>query len=104
MKNNKGISHSAEELLSELQSIVSEAETMVSESVSEHSAAAISALRERFGEAQERFTAAYDEVRKKAIAGARSADAAIRDNPYQALAIALGVGVVVGALIGRRSK
>lgn len=104
MTNNKGISHLPEELLSELQSLVAEAETIVTDSVSEHSAAALSALRERFDATQERFTAAYDEVKNKAIAGARCTDAAIRDNPYQLLAIALGVGVVVGVLIGRRGR
>lgn len=42
-------------------------------------------------------------VRDKAIEGAKIADKAVRENPYQAIAIAVGVGAVIGYLIGRRS-
>ena len=35
---------------------------------------------------------------------AQCTDQAIRANPYQSLAIAAGVGILVGVLIGRRSK
>jgi len=43
-------------------------------------------------------------VQKKAIAGAKATDKAIRKNPYQAMGIALGVGALVGFLISRRDK
>jgi ElaB/YqjD/DUF883 family membrane-anchored ribosome-binding protein len=61
-------------------------------------------LRTRFDAAQERFTDIYEGAKKKVVAGAKCTDAAIRANPYQSLAIAAGVGLLVGVLLGRRSK
>ena len=104
MKNNKDTVHTPKELLSELQTLVSEAETMMADSLSEHSAEALGNLRERFGAAQEKFADVYEGARKKVVAGAKYTDTTIRENPYQAMAIAAGVGVLVGVLIGRRSK
>ena len=64
---------------------------------------------EKVGEARQRLAAALDRakeiggcVRDKAIAGAKVADKTVRENPYQAIAIGVGVGAVVGYLLGRR--
>ena len=96
--------HTPKELLTNLQSLVGEAETMMSDSLSEHSAEAFNRLRARFDTARDQFTAAYENARKKVIAGAESTDATIRANPYQSVAIALGVGLLAGVLIGRRGR
>ena len=104
MKNNKDTAHTPKELLSELQALVAEAETMMADSVTEHSSEALGNLRARFGAAQERMGELYDGAKKKVVAGAKYTDTAIRENPYQALAIALGVGVLIGVLVGRRTK
>jgi ElaB/YqjD/DUF883 family membrane-anchored ribosome-binding protein len=104
MKNNQAAALTPKELLSELQTLVAEAETMIGDTVSEQSSEAIESLRARFAAAQERFEDAYAGARKKVIAGAKCTDATIRANPYQSLAIAAGVGLVVGILLGRRSK
>ena len=96
--------HTPKELLTDLQSLVAEAETMMSNSLSEHSAEAFNKLRERFGAARERFTEVYDDTRKKVVAGVECTDATIRANPYQSVAIALGVGLLAGVLIGRRGR
>ena len=104
MKNNQDTARTPKELLSELQSLVAEAETMIGDSLSEHSAEAIDSLRTRFVAAQERFADVYTGARKKVIAGAKSTDATIRENPYQSLAIAAVLGLLVGVLLCRRSK
>jgi ElaB/YqjD/DUF883 family membrane-anchored ribosome-binding protein len=104
MKNNKVAAHTPRELLEELKTLVGEAETMLVGSLSESSAEALSNLRERFSVVQERLSDVYDGARKKVAAGAKYTDESIRENPYQSLAIVLGVGVLVGVLIGRRSK
>jgi ElaB/YqjD/DUF883 family membrane-anchored ribosome-binding protein len=104
MKNNQDTAHTPKELFAELQTLVAEAETMMADSVSEHSADAIEALRERFYAAQERFTEICEVAKKKVMAGARQTDAVIRANPYQSLAIAAGCGLLVGVLLGRRGK
>jgi len=102
MKNNKQSAQSPQDILDELHSLVADAEKMVGDSVSEHSEDAISALRSRYEAAQERLSDAYDRTKKKVVAGAKYADETIRENPYQSVAVAAGVGLVVGLLIGRR--
>jgi ElaB/YqjD/DUF883 family membrane-anchored ribosome-binding protein len=64
---------------------------------------------EKVGEARKRLAAALDSakhiaanVRDKAVAGAKVADQTVRENPYQAIAIGVGVGAVIGYLIARR--
>jgi len=104
MKNNKHVTHSPKELLSELQGLVVEAQGLVVDSVAGNSAEALENLQERFSAAQERFLAVCDETKRKIVAGAKHTDARIRDNPYQSLAIALGVGVMVGVLASRRNN
>ena len=104
MKNNKETTHTPKELLHELQSLVAEAETMMLDSASEQSAEMLGNLRERFGAAQEKFADVYEGAKKKVVAGAKYTDTTIRENPYQAMAIAAGVGLLVGVLLGRRSK
>ena len=104
MKNDKDTAHTPKELLHELQALVAEAEAMIADSVTEASAEGIDSLRSRFVAAQERFTDAYAGARKKVIAGAKYTDATIRENPYQSLAIAAVLGLLVGVLLCRRSN
>jgi ElaB/YqjD/DUF883 family membrane-anchored ribosome-binding protein len=104
MKNNQHVASSAKELLTELQGLVVEAQGLVVDSVSGNSAEAMQVLRERFDAAQQRFLAVCDETREKIVAGAKYTDARIRQNPYKSVAVALGVGVLVGVLASRRSN
>ena len=104
MKNNQDSAHTPKELLQDLQALVAEAETMMTASVSEHSSEALDTLRTRFHAAQERFSDLYEGARKKVVAGAKCTDETIRANPYQSIAIAAGVGLLVGVLLGRRTK
>ena len=64
---------------------------------------------EKVGEARQRLAAALErgreiagKVRDQAVAGAKVADKTVRENPYQAIAIGVGVGALVGYLIARR--
>jgi ElaB/YqjD/DUF883 family membrane-anchored ribosome-binding protein len=64
---------------------------------------------EKVGDARKRLASALEgakhiaaNVREKAIAGAKVADKTVRENPYQAIAIGVGVGALVGYLIARR--
>ena len=66
---------------------------------------------EKVGQARERLAAALesakemaDNVREKAVAGAKVTDKAIRENPYRALAIGAIAGVLIGFLVGRRTS
>jgi ElaB/YqjD/DUF883 family membrane-anchored ribosome-binding protein len=105
MKNNKSTAtHTPKELLAELQTLVAEAEKMISESVGETTDEAVGALRERYEIMQERMSDLYEGAKKKVVAGAKYTDETIRENPYQAIAVAAGLGLLVGVLLGRRSK
>jgi ElaB/YqjD/DUF883 family membrane-anchored ribosome-binding protein len=64
---------------------------------------------EKVGEARKRLAAALERakeiagnVRDKAVAGAKIADQTVRENPYQAIAIGVGVGAILGFLVARR--
>ena len=93
-----------QELLSDLQSLVKETEAMVADKVSGYSEEALASLRTRYAAAQERFTDACASARKRVVAGAHYTDETIRANPYQSLAIATGLGVLIGILVSRRNN
>ena len=64
---------------------------------------------EEVGKARKRLAAAledgkefYSRVREKAVEGAKVADQSVRENPYQAIAIGVGVGAIIGYLVARR--
>jgi ElaB/YqjD/DUF883 family membrane-anchored ribosome-binding protein len=64
---------------------------------------------EKVGEARKRLAAALERgreiagrVRDKAVEGAKAADEAVREHPYQSIAIGVGVGAILGFLFARR--
>src|SRR5258707_4005487 len=63
---------------------------------------------EKVAEARKRLAAAlesgkeiYGRVRDKAAEGAKAADEAVHEHPYQAMAIAFGLGALIGYLADR---
>jgi ElaB/YqjD/DUF883 family membrane-anchored ribosome-binding protein len=66
---------------------------------------------DKVAEARKRLAAALESgkelvgrVREKAVERAQAADQVVRENPYQAIAIAFGVGAVIGFLLARRDR
>ncbi len=64
---------------------------------------------EKVDEARKRLAAAlesgkelYGRVRDKAVEGAKVSDQTVRENPYEAMGIAFGVGALIGYLVSRR--
>ncbi len=57
--------------------------------------------RQRAGETVDSAKEAASRVRDQAVDYAKAADEAIRQRPYQALAIAFGVGAILGYLVSR---
>ncbi|MFZ0826412.1 MAG: DUF883 family protein [Verrucomicrobiia bacterium] len=64
---------------------------------------------EKVGEARKRLATALESakemagrVRDKAVAGAKATDEAVREHPYQAIAIGVGVGAILGYVFARR--
>jgi ElaB/YqjD/DUF883 family membrane-anchored ribosome-binding protein len=105
MKNhNDTTAQSPEQLLHDLHALVAEAEKMMKDSPSKPTDDAVEGLRSRYDAVQERLGEIYTGARKRVIAGAKYTDESIRANPYQSIAIAAGVGLLVGVLVGRRTK
>ena len=64
---------------------------------------------EKVKEARNRLAAALgrgkeicSRAREKVVEGAKAADEAVHEHPYQAIAIGVGVGVLLGYLLSRR--
>ncbi len=93
---------SAEEMMQNLRALISEAEQVVSNGVSTTSSHVVADLRERLQNGVEKLNGYYDDAKERVSAGARRTDETIRAHPYESLAVALGVGVLIGALVRRR--
>jgi ElaB/YqjD/DUF883 family membrane-anchored ribosome-binding protein len=64
----------------------------------------VSDARKRLAVALERGKEIYGLAREKAVEGAKIADKTVRENPYQAIAIGVGVGAIIGYLVARRCQ
>lgn len=64
----------------------------------------VSEARKRLALALERAKEMAGRVRAKAVEGAKAADVAVHEHPYQAIAIGVGVGALVGYLLARRGS
>jgi ElaB/YqjD/DUF883 family membrane-anchored ribosome-binding protein len=65
---------------------------------------AVVEARNRLQSALDAASETCDRVKARAVQGAKAADKVIRESPYQTAAIALGVGVLLGFLLSRRSR
>jgi ElaB/YqjD/DUF883 family membrane-anchored ribosome-binding protein len=83
--------------------LMNEAEALMAGPVADRAGEKFSELRSRFENLQSKAASAYTDARKKVVAGARATDDTIRSHPYEALAVALGVGVLLGALVRRNN-
>jgi ElaB/YqjD/DUF883 family membrane-anchored ribosome-binding protein len=99
---------SPEELVQTIQKLMDEVEAIIanpSEALSGETGQKLNELRERFSGATERLNeklnGMYRSVRRNVVDGAHKADDTIRSHPYESLAIALGVGVLLGAFLRR---
>lgn len=92
-----------EAFIANISELMAEAERMLNDSSSQHAEAQIFLLRTRFDAVRAHVAASFAAAGRAISDGAQNTDRAIRANPYQALAIALGAGLVAGLLLGRRS-
>jgi ElaB/YqjD/DUF883 family membrane-anchored ribosome-binding protein len=118
MKNRQDTGTTAEtpeQLIEHISRLMAEAEAMLAGPHTEQASGKLANIKERlesardqltnaYGRARDGIADAYDRARRSATAGAKYTDETIREYPYQSLAVALGVGVLIGALIGRRSN
>jgi ElaB/YqjD/DUF883 family membrane-anchored ribosome-binding protein len=95
-KESHGISAEMGQLADDAQALMAATADVSSEKVVE--------ARKRLATALERGKEIALKVRDKAVEGAKATDEAIHKNPYQAIAIAVGVGAIIGYLLGRQSR
>lgn len=62
----------------------------------------IASARARLESALDRAHDFMDEAKDKVKDRARAADTVVRSHPYESLAVAFGVGTLLGCLLGRR--
>lgn len=103
MENRFEASTETSKPLNELKSVVSDAQDFL-ESSAEDMGAAGHEAREKLAAALEGAKATYQTLQKKARAGAKKTDALIRDNPYPAIGIAFGLGLLAGFLVTRNKS
>ena len=78
---------------------------MKTQSLSSSALEHIADLRDTLGRMREQLGDVYEGARDKVVAGAKVADKTIRKRPYESMAAALGVGVLVGMFVlGRRNE
>ena len=93
-KQTQAISNDMGQLADDARALMAATADVAGEKVSE--------ARKRLAAALERGKEIYGQVREKAAEGAKAADEAVHEHPYQAIGIALGVGAILGYLVSRR--
>lgn len=63
----------------------------------------VARARQRLAEVLEKARETCGHLREKTMEGARAADKSIREHPYPAIGMALGIGALVGFLLTRRN-
>ena len=94
-----------EQLIADFKVVVADAEALI-KATANQGGEAIAALRSRAEDslavAKEKMADAQDALVEKSKAAARATDDYVHDNPWRAVGVAAGVGLVIGLLIGRR--
>lgn len=85
-------------LAEELRALVSDAEALLRTSTGTASAAEQAHAEATLAELRTRMTALEQQVKARA----RDVDSYVRDNPWQAVAMAGGVALLLGLIMGRR--
>ncbi len=92
-KHTHAISEDVSQLAEDARALMAATADVAGEKVAE--------ARHRLSAALERGKEIASNVRAKAVAGAKAADETVHEHPYQAIAIGVGVGAVIGYLLAR---
>jgi ElaB/YqjD/DUF883 family membrane-anchored ribosome-binding protein len=90
-----------EKLMADLKTLTRDAEALM-QATAGQTGEKVSELRQRLSAALESAKATCHRLEERAIAGAKAADRAIREHPYESIGVAFGLGLLIGVLIGRR--
>ena len=102
---NARVEVTTDQLVADLKTVMQDAEallkatsTLTGEKIQEVRARAEESLRQ----AQTRLTEVEEEAMRRAREIANAADEYVRENPWQSVGVAAGIGLVLGLLIARR--
>jgi ElaB/YqjD/DUF883 family membrane-anchored ribosome-binding protein len=95
-KETQAISNDMAQLAEDAQALLSATVDVAGDKVAE--------ARKRLAAALERGKEVCCHAREKVVEGAKAADEAVHEHPYQAIAIGVGVGAVLGYLLARRCQ
>ena len=73
------------------------------EATSEIADEKVAAARRRLAGALEAGKESYEQLQARVVKGAQVLDQTVRTRPYESIAVAFGVGAIIGCLISRRS-
>lgn len=96
---------SKEKLVQDLRLVISDAEELLKATAAnagEKVSAARERIQDRIHSAKIKLAEAEEALMLKTREAARATDAFVHDNPWYAVGIAAGAGLIVGMLIGRR--
>lgn len=100
-RNDTATAETPEQLIEHISRLMAEAEAMLAGPVPEQESGKLDEMKTRLEHARERLGDAYSRARRGVIASAQYTDRTIREYPYYAIGIALGVGVLIGCLLRR---
>lgn len=103
MSTKKTTAESPEQIMENLRTLIAEAEKTLGSEFTAGAEESMGALRERLADTKQKVEHYLSVARDKVVQGAKQTDSAIRAHPYESLAIALGVGVLLGALLRRKN-
>ena len=99
------MSQASQQLVADLRTLAADAEELVKATAAqtgERIAEARGKIQKSVADLKPQLVQAQAVLTEKTKAAATTADAVVRENPWAAVGVAAGVGVLLGLLIGRR--
>ena len=94
-----------DKLVEDFKTVVSDAEELLKATASqtgERAQAARARIEESLNEARERLTHLQEDLVDRSKAAARATNQMVHENPWQSVAVAAGIGFLLGLITGRR--
>ena len=94
-----------DKLVADFKAVVSDAEALLKATASqtgERAQAARARIEESLNEARERLATLQEDLIDRSKAAARATNQLVHDNPWQSVAVAAGIGFLLGLITGRR--
>ena len=95
------VSKQLKDLAEQLDSLVADSEALL-HTTTDEGGEPVKKIRERLAAALECAKATGRRVQDKTLELARTSDETVREHTYESLGLALGVGLLIGVLVGRR--